>query len=107
MSIGVILSLIGPAVSSLLKGLVDRFWNHGVSTLQGTAGGAAVLALIQSWGCNLDSVQASILAGIPFAVGALSTDSGSTSMSFLDRLKSVFLNPKVVTVASDSKAATP
>ncbi|UOF78538.1 hypothetical protein [Caudoviricetes sp.] len=86
MPIGTILGLVLPILSKAASWLIDRFWNHGVSTAVGTAGGAATIMLLESWGCRLDVMHESLLAAVPAAVGILSTDGNKTGASFVEAL---------------------
>lgn len=78
MPISLILSLIGPILVSTATAIFQRLWKHGISTAQGTAAGAGVIAILEASGCSLTGLQEGAVALIAAAPGLISTDAGKT-----------------------------
>jgi len=87
MSIATILGLVLPLVNNLLTWVMDRFWNNGTSTLQGTVAGVAVVSLLEGMGCNLSLAKESLLGIIAAIPGVLATDAKLTGKSLADAIK--------------------
>ena len=84
MSIGAILGLVLPLVSKILGWVFDRFWKNGVSTVQGTVAGAAVVALLEGMGCNLSLANEALVGLVAAVPGLLATDAKVTGKTLLD-----------------------
>ena len=91
MSLTAIATMFGPWVVKLLSGVLDRFWNHGISSVQGTAAGAAVIGLLQSFGCDLTLVQQGMLGSIAALPGFLATEPNRTATSLIEAAKQAAL----------------
>lgn len=87
MSIATILGMVLPLVSKGVGWLFDRFFAHGISTIQGTVAGAAIIALLEGMGCNLSMSQESVLGLIGALPGWLATDGNKTGKSLVEAIK--------------------
>lgn len=94
MSIATILTMVGPLIVKFLGGIVNRFWNSGVTTLQGTAAGAAVIGLLQSFGCDLSLAQQALLGSLAALPGFLASDANRTATSLIEAAKQAALAAK-------------
>jgi len=87
MSILSIVSLFLPTVNNVIGWLLNRFAKNGVSTIQGTVAGAAVIGLLEGMGCNLSMAKEALLGVIAALPGVLATDAKVTGTTLAEAIK--------------------
>lgn len=83
MSIMTILKIFGPVIVTFLQGIFDRIFKHGVSSIQGTAAGAGVIALAQQICPGISLSQQAIMGSIAALPGLIGTDAKQIAPSLV------------------------
>ena len=91
MPIGAIIGLVLPVINKVIGFLLDLFLTNWTTTLQGTAAGVAVVALLEGMGCNLSLAKESLLGIIAALPGVLATDAKVTGQSLAEAIREAAL----------------
>lgn len=94
MPVAQILAIALPIAQKLIGWLIDRAMSNGVSTLQGTVAGGAVVAFLEATGCNLGMTQEALLGVIAALPGILATDGNKTGRTPAQLIKEAIADAK-------------